>query len=412
MKSLIVVLSLALAFSWAPLLKQEKRVEGSYIVVFNDKPSNFATVAEVEKWLSENFNGISNVTKSVYLINPTGTKRFRGFAADLTVEQVQVLQLSQDLAYIEEDHYVSVSPIQENVTAPLAVDWGINRVDQRCLPLNGVADPCAAANPPADCTGTDATAWVVDTGIRTTHTEFGGRATFSVNYAAGSYEPYNGDCNGHGTHVAGSIGGATYGVAKRIQLNAVRVLNCQGSGTNQNVLDGYNYIAANAVPGRLNLLSASLGGGFSASQNDGIDATAAKGVVCVVAAGNNNDNACNYSPASAPSAITVGATTTTDDRSSFSNYGSCLNVFAPGSSITSAWYTSDTAINTISGTSMATPLVSGSIATLGAAVDTSYANINKLITNYATANVVKSPGTGSVNYLIYDRWNDYSSTTC
>jgi len=410
MKLLALVFSLSLASAFVPLLRQEKRVEGSYLLVFNDNPPDFGTIPEVEKWLSENFNGISNVTKSVWLINPTGEVRFRGFAADLTIEQVQVLQLSKDLAWIEEDSYVSVNPIYENVSSVDAVDWGINRVDQRCLPLNGVANPCLGKSD--DCTGSKSVAWIVDTGIRTTHSEFGGRAKLSVNYATGDYTPYNGDCNGHGTHVAGSVGGKTYGVATAIQLNGVRVLNCQGSGTNQNVIDGYTYVGNNAVSGRRNILSASLGGASSATSNNAINAVAAKGVICVVAAGNDNANACNYSPAGASSVITVGSITNTNARSSFSNYGTCLNVFAPGSSITSAWYTSDTATNTISGTSMATPLVSGSVGVLPTSTGSTYAIINSQITSYATRNVVTSPGTGSPNYLIYDRWNDGTSLTC
>jgi len=409
-----IALLLSLVAAWAPLYTQENRVDGSYIVVFNDRPQDFSKIEEVEAWLTSNFNGISNVTKSVYLINPQGRIRFRGFSAHLTAEQVQVLQLSPDIAYIEEDSVVSISPI--NASSADANDWGITRVDHRCTPYtDDKADPCSPVEgAPEDCTGSTVVAWVVDTGIRLTHVEFGGRAIFSFNSAAGSYEPYNGDCNGHGTHVAGSIGGKTYGVAKEVELRAVRVLNCQGSGTNAGVVDGYNHIAANVVPEKLNLLSASLGGGFSQSSNDAINAVADKGVVCVVAAGNNNANACNYSPASATRVITVGATTNSpmDNRASFSNFGTCVDIFAPGTSITSAYYTSDTATAVLSGTSMATPLVSGSISTLGAKFDPSFESLKKLISSYATANVVINPGTGSPNYFAYDRWDDGTSTTC
>jgi len=404
---------LAVALAWAPLLKQEKRIDGSYIVVFNDSPPSYATIDEVEKWLSENFNGISQVTKSVYLINPEGTVRFRGFAADLTLEQVQVLQLSKDIAFIEEDCVVSLPPLTfENKTETKddAVDWGIDRVDQRCLPANGNSNPCQG--PSNDCTGSNSVVWVVDTGVRTTHQEYAGRAKISANFAAGDPNPYNGDCNGHGTHVAGSVGGKTYGVARAASLNSVRVLNCAGSGTNQNVLDGYAYVGNNQVSGRRNILSASLGGGYSASSNQAIDAVANKGVVIVVAAGNDNANACNYSPASASLAITVGATDKTDTRSSFSNFGNCVNVFAPGSSILSSWYTSDTATNTISGTSMATPIVSGSIAVQPTSYASSYSAQNGYIMSYATRGVVKNAGTNSPNYLVYDRWNDGTSLTC
>jgi serine protease len=415
MKSVLaLVFCVSLAAAWAPLHKMEKPIEGSYLVVFNDNAPNMATIEEVESWLAANFNGISQVVKSVWLINPEGEIRFRGFAAQLTMEQVQVLQHSKAIAYIEEDSEVKVDPIFENDTRAQAqddaVDWGINRVDQRCLPLNGVANPCGGKS--NDCAGSNTVVWVVDTGVRTTHTEFAGRASLRANFAAGDASPYNGDCNGHGTHCAGSVAGKTYGVAKSALIYGVRVLNCQGSGTNQNVIDGFNYVGNNMVSGKRNILSASLGGGLSTATNNAIDATANKGVTCVVAAGNDNANACNYSPASASLAITVGATDKTDTRSSFSNFGSCVNVFAPGSSITSAWYTSDTATNTISGTSMATPITAGSIAVLPTTTASSYSAINSQITSFATRGVVKTAGTGSPNYLVYDRWNDGTALTC
>jgi len=416
MRSLLVVaFCVSLAVAWAPLVRMEKPVAGSYLVVFNERPANMPTIGDVENWLAVNFNGISNVVKSAWLIQPDVEAPFRGFAAQLTMEQVQVLQLSKDIALIEEDSYVSIDPIFENDTrAPQddAVDWGIDRVDQRCLPLNGVANPCLGKS--TDCTGTNSVIFVVDTGVRTTHTEFAGRASIAANYATGNPDPYNGDCNGHGTHVAGSVAGGTYGVAKKATIRSVRVLNCAGSGTNQNVIDGVNYVGNNMVSGKRNILSASVGGGASTALNNAVDAVANKGVVCVIAAGNDNANACNYSPAGASKAITVGATDKTDTRSSFSNYGPCINIFAPGSSITSAWYTSDTAINTISGTSMATPIVSGSVAVITGGIGTTYDTINNYIKSYATRNVVKSPGTGtpSPNYLAYDRWDDGTSVTC
>jgi len=401
---------LALVAAYAPLLKQENRVDGSYLVVFNANPVNMATVEEIEKWLSENFNGITGVTKAAWLIE-SGEKTFRGFHGLLTVEQVQVLQLSKDIAYIEEDSYVKIDPVYENVTVnDDANDWGIDRVDQHCLPLNGVANPCQGKS--NDCTGANTVTWVVDTGIRTSHNEFGGRAKFVVNYATGDYATYNGDCNGHGTHVAGSVAGKTYGVAKSGTVYAVRVLNCQGSGTNADVTSGYNYVGNNAVAGKRNILSASLGGGLSTASNNAIDAVANKGVVVVVAAGNDNANACNYSPASASLAITVGSITNTNARSSFSNFGTCVNVFAPGSNILSAWYTSDSATNTISGTSMATPLVSGSVAVLPTTTGSTYSTINSWIQTYSTRGVVTNPGTGSPNYVVYDRWNDGTVVTC
>jgi len=400
------------AAAYAPLLRMEKRIEGSYLVVFNDQAPDMPSAAEIGNWRAANFNGISKVVKSAWHI-VGGEPQFRGFAADLTMEQLQVLQLSKDIAYIEEDSVVSIDPIFENDTRAAlddATDWGIDRVDQRCLPLNDNTNPCAG--PSNDCKGLNSVVWIVDTGVRTTHNEFQGRATIAANYATGDPNPYNGDCNGHGTHCAGSVAGLTYGVAKQAQIRSVRVLNCQGSGTNANVVDGFNYVGNNAVAGKRNILSASLGGGKSTATDNAINSVAGKGVTCVVAAGNDNANACNYSPAGATSAITVGATDRTDTRSSFSNFGTCVNVFAPGSSITSAWYTSNTATNTISGTSMATPIFAGSLAVISTTVSSTYASVNTQITSYATRNVVKSPGTGSPNYLAYDRWNDGTALTC
>jgi len=197
----------------------------------------------------------------------------------------------------------------------------------------------------------------------TTHTEFAGRAVWGANYAG---DGKNSDCNGHGTHVAGTVGGTLYGIAKQVSIIAVKVLGCTGSGTNAGVISGIQY-AANNRKGKPSVANMSLGGGFSQALNDAIKAAVKAGVVFAVAAGNNNLDACNYSPASEPSAITTGSTDVEDKgtssqidvRSSFSNFGKCVKVLAPGSLIKSAWYTSNTATNTISGTSMASPHVAG-----------------------------------------------------
>jgi len=383
-------------------------------VVFNDKPKDFGTVAEVEAWLSENFNKISNVVKSVWLINPTGKLHLRGFAATLTLEQVEVLQLSKDVAWIEEDSVVSLPTFTQNETRTqdLASDWGITRVNQRCLPLTSADFDACTGNPSDDCTGVNSVVWVADTGIRIDHDEFGGRATYDANFAAGDPSPWNGDCNGHGTHCSGSVGGKQYGVAKAVSLKSVRVLNCQGSGTTQGVIDGVNYVSNNKVDKKRNILSMSLGGGASPTLDAAVTACADNDIHAIVAAGNDNQNACNYSPARAARTITVGATTNTDARSSFSNWGTCVNVFAPGSSITSAWYTSTSAINTISGTSMATPIVAGSVAIISTNVGHGYNALNAQISSFATQGVVSNAGTGSPNFLVYDRWNDGTSLEC
>jgi serine protease len=268
--------------------------------------------------------------------------------------------------------------------------WGLDRIDQRDLPLS--------AGYTYNTTASNVNAYIVDTGIRRAHNDFGGRAFtgYDAVTSGGTAE----DCNGHGTHVAGTVGGATYGVAKGVRLYAVRVLDCAGSGTNAGVIAGIDWVTANHVkPAVANM---SLGGGASSALDTAVNNSIAAGVTYVVAAGNDNANACNYSPARVANAVTVGSTTSSDARSSFSNYGSCLDVFAPGSSITSAWYTSNTATNTISGTSMASPHVAG-VAALYLAANTgaSPATVANAITSTSTTGKVTSAGTGSPNRLVY-----------
>ena len=241
-------------------------------------------------------------------------------------------------------------------------------------------------------------AYIIDTGILLAHTQFTGR--MGNGYDAVTSGGNANDCNGHGSHVAGTVGGTTYGVAKQVTLHPVRVLNCSGSGTNAGVIAGMDWVANNHVkPAVANM---SLGGGASTATDDAVNRMHNAGVTVVVAAGNENQNACNVSPARAANAITVGSTTNTDARSSFSNYGTCVDVFAPGSNITSAWYTSTSATNTISGTSMASPHVAG-IAALylqGAPTATPAAVVNAIVSTGTTGKVT-SAGTGSPNVLVY-----------
>jgi serine protease len=208
------------------------------------------------------------------------------------------------------------------------------------------------------------------------------------------------DCNGHGTHVAGTVGGSVHGVAKGVTIHPVRVLGCNGSGTNSGVIAGMDWVTANRV--RPAVANMSLGGGASSTTDSAVQRMVNAGVTVVVAAGNNNASACNYSPARAAAAITVGSTTNTDARSSFSNYGTCLDIFAPGSSITSAWYTSSTATNTISGTSMASPHVAGAAALyLALNPSATPAQVTTAIINASTPNKVTGAQTGSPNRLLY-----------
>jgi len=305
-----------------------------------------------------------------------------GFAARMTEEEALALSQDPDVRLVEEDSTMYASATQTN--AP----WGLDRTDQRSLPLSGTYSYTS--------TGSGVNAYIIDTGIRRTHTQFGGRAFAGFDALGGSTS----DCNGHGTHVAGTVGGSTYGIAKSVRLYAVRVLNCSGSGTTSGVIAGVDWVTRNHVkPAVANM---SLGGGASSSLDTAVRNSIAAGVTYAVAAGNSNVNASNSSPARVGEAITVGSTTRTDARSSFSNYGSIVDIFAPGSSITSAWHTGDTAINTISGTSMATPHVAGVAARyLQNNRTASPATVRNAIVGAATTGRISGLPTGTSNRLLF-----------
>jgi hypothetical protein len=287
--------------------------------------------------------------------------------------------------YVEQNHTVSLAATQTPTPS-----WGLDRIDQRNLPLNN-----SYTYP---TTATNVTAYGIDTGIRTSHSDFGGRATWGTN----TVDSNNTDCNGHGTHTAGTVGGSTYGVAKGVHLVAVKVLDCNGSGTNAGVVSGINWVTNNHPAGQLAVANMSLGGSFDQATNDAVTASINSGVVYGIAAGNSNADACSSSPASTPTAITVGATDTNDARASFSNFGTCMHIFAPGVNIPSDWNSNDTATNTISGTSMATPHVVG-VAALILSLNPSFtpAQVKSKMLADATNGVVTNPGTGSPNKLLF-----------
>lgn len=352
----------------APLLAAPGQVvPGRYIVVFKPGVKVASLKAPVGVTVLATWDAVLN-----------------GYVADATPAGLTALQANPFVAYVEPDQVVTADATQSGAT------WGLDRIDQRALPLSTTYV--------YNATGTGVTAYIIDTGILGTHTQFTGRMVGG--FTAISDGRGTTDCNGHGTHVAGTVGGTTHGVAKQVKLSPVRVLDCGGSGTTSGVISGVNWVAKNRVkPAVANL---SLGGGYSASLNQAVAAASDSGVTMVVAAGNSNANACNYSPSSEPKAITVGATTSTDARSSFSNVGTCLDLFAPGSSITSAYYTSTTATATMSGTSMASPHVAGAAALyLQGATTATPSQVASALTSNATAGVVTGAGTGSPNRLLF-----------
>jgi subtilisin family serine protease len=347
----------------APLFSAASRgIDGQYIVVLDEgaDPRAAAAVAGIHP-------------KFVY------TAALHGFAAELSAGQLNALRNHPDVAYVEQDQEVRAT----------AAPWNLDRIDQRSLPLNGVYSPSGSP-------GTGVHAYVVDTGIYTAHTQFGGRANSVYDALGGNGQ----DCNGHGTHVAGIIGATTYGVANQVRLHGLRVLNCTGSGTTSAIIAAIDWVRVNRIdPAVANL---SLGGGFSSAMNTAVNNLANSGVFVSVGAGGDNGDACNVSPASAASAMTVAASTSSDAKASYTNYGSCVDIYAPGSSVISTWHTSTTATNTISGTSMAAPHAAG----VAARYKATYGNaatvtIDSWIKNRATLNVITGNPTGTPNRLLY-----------
>jgi subtilisin family serine protease len=366
--------ALKIGSSTAALVTAAKPIPGSYIVVMRDAVANVD--GEVDQ-IGQQYG-----TRATYRYRAA----IKGFAGRLSPAAVAALRNDPRIAYIEEDQEVHVVGTQPNPPS-----WGLDRIDQVSLPLN--------ASYTYNQTGAGVDAYIIDTGIRTTHQDFGGRAV--AGYDAVTAGGTAADGNGHGTHVAGTVGGTTYGVAKGVHLVAVRVLDNSGSGTTAGVIAGIDWVTTDHTT-RLAVANMSLGGGVSTALDDAVRRSIADGVVYAIAAGNSSADASTASPARVAEAITVGATDINDGFASFSNYGPLVDILAPGVDITSAWRTSDVATNTISGTSMATPHVAGAAALYREANPAATpAQVQSGLIAAASTNKITGVPSGTANRLLY-----------
>ena len=345
------------------------QVKNSYIVKFSDEVS---ITDEVLKSQREGI-AVKSVLKNV----------FKGFVAEMNASQAAALSKRPHVEIVELDQEVSISV--EQSSAP----WGLDRIDQTLTPLSTTYNYSS--------TGSGITAYVLDTGIRSTHIDFSGRV--GIGFSSLPDKSTN-DCHGHGTHVAATIGGVTYGVAKNVTLIPVRVLDCNGSGSISGIISGLDWVASVGTPDK-SVVNMSLGGGISRTLDSAVNNLIRKKVVVVAAAGNSNQNACNFSPARVASAITVGATDSGDSRAYFSNFGSCLDLFAPGVNIASASSSSDTGVMAMSGTSMAAPHASGIVARYLSTSGATAGGASSALVGEATQGLVKNAGAKSPNRLLY-----------
>jgi len=403
----------------APLFTQEVTVNKgdlrSYLIIFNEKAPDMSQEA-IQKWLSVEYSvNPEEVGNSWNIAN-----LFRGFSAYLSRDEVLAIRNHSSIEFVEEDSVVSI-----DAAFTARQDWGQIRANQgaRNLSTNSATNnynnvnsyPSGSAatetwdflsgvqqniSASTNNDGSKSIVCIVDTGIRATHQEFVGRVARTANFVPNEA---NTDLNGHGTHVAGTTAGSYRGLAPRATIFVAKVLNQQGSGTNTQVVDGINWCANQFSSGdktQTFVLNLSLGGAVNTATNNAINAAAAAGCVPVVAAGNENTNACTRSPASARDAITVAATASDDGKASFSNYAECVNIWAPGVSIHSAWITNDQSYNTISGTSMASPVVAGVVAGYGNAGYLTQAVAQRELDNRGTRGVVKNCPPATPNILV------------
>nr|XP_002738228.2 PREDICTED: cuticle-degrading serine protease-like isoform X1 [Saccoglossus kowalevskii]XP_006820766.1 PREDICTED: cuticle-degrading serine protease-like isoform X2 [Saccoglossus kowalevskii]XP_006820767.1 PREDICTED: cuticle-degrading serine protease-like isoform X3 [Saccoglossus kowalevskii] len=366
MRFLIFAVLVATAVATAPYYRVRDAVEGRYLIKLKDGVS------------------ISDFASKMAPLGASVVKKYRkvlnGIAISAQPKIITSLRNMDEIEYIEDDGITRAT-----------VEWGMDRTDQRSNNLDGRMNLYA--------TGSGANAYILDTGLRHSHNEFDNRASYFWDYDSSN----NGeDCNGHGTHCGGTVGGNSVGIAPDTLLYSVRVLNCQGSGLISNMVDGLDEIVAWGDTPSRSVVSMSVGAGASLSLDNAVQRVIDDGYTASIAAGNENQDACNTSPARVEDAITVGATDVNDNRAGFSNWGSCLDIFAPGVAVRSAWYTCDSCYETISGTSMACPHVSGVAAVhLGAGTCNDNASCrNKIVALDSTIGAVNDPN-GSPNLLLY-----------
>ena len=349
-------------------------VADRYIVALKDRT---AAVSASANALADSYGG---------QVKYTYEHALRGFSVVIGERQARRLAADPRVEFVEQ---VTMARVADTQTNP---PWGLDRIDQRDRPLN------QAFTYPTHG-GAGVTVYVLDTGARMTHRDFTGRITAGPDLIDNDTNPS--DCNGHGSHVAGSAAGTTYGVAKKARIVPVRVLDCAGSGPWDTIVEAVDWVTANAAkPAVVNM---SLGGsGTQTALESAVRRSIASGVTYALAGGNNNADACSFTPARTPEAITVGNSTNTDAKSGTSNYGRCLDIWAPGTSILSAWHTGDTATNTITGTSMASPHVAGAAALyLGANPNATPQQVRDALVTNASSGKLTGIGTGSPNLLLY-----------
>lgn len=360
--------------------RSQNAIPGQYIVVLAGKSApSFADEGIVQSDAYQLAGAYGANVDKIY------SGSLRGFSAQMSPRQAERMSSDPRVLFVEQDSFVSVDAVQS------PANWGIDRIDQRLLPLSGTYEYMLD--------GSGVHAYILDTGIRATHADFGGRASVAVDVLTDGQNGF--DCHGHGTHVAGIVGSSTYGVAKNVSIHAVRVLPCDGFGQISDIITGINWVTANRInPAVANI---SIGAGTVSPAFDlAIENSVASGVTYVVAAGNSNKDACLFSPADTPNAITVGAIGSTDAKASYSNFGPCVDIFAPGTAITSLSNADDTSSRVMSGTSMASPMVAGvSALYLQSHPTATPADVDRDLKAFSTKNVVSGTDSSTTNNLVY-----------